>query len=207
MERYAQSRVLIAAHHDESVSWIEDIPPSAAGSNFTAVIYSDTTGGPGYRLVPPGRGKEARSYVMAIIDHYDRLPDAMVFLHGHPYSWHTWAGTGNNVGNTWRMAHEYYVSLSVRTDRRASGREGTCTCRMSSSTGDPQCKRSKLSSHSQAGCRDSCCSVSSLWCLASAWPWGTNPGMRSPKKGTRALGTKHGRSSSGTTLAGSAHCL
>ena len=117
-ERYAQSRLIVVAHHNENIDWTKGIPPG--NGNLTITAYSDTTGGPGYRLVPPGRGYEARAFLRAIVDHYDDLPDAMAFIHGHSTSWHTFAGPDNNVGNTWRMAHltwpvnEYYVALSVR---------------------------------------------------------------------------------------------
>ena len=181
-ERYAQSRMLIVAHHEESVAWTLDIPTSPAGSNFIVVIYSDTASGPGYRLVPPGRGKEARAYFTAIVDHYDRLPDAMAFIHGHPYSWHTWAGTGNNVGNTWRMAHltwpvnEYYVSLSVRCGRSCLHLQDEQHWR------NPHFKCMKVAH--RAGSSPAPCSVRSPLCLASPWHWERHPGgMRCPKRG------------------------
>ena len=120
---------MIIAHHSENIDWTKGIP---ADSNLTVTAYSDTMSGPGYRLVPPGRGKEARAYFTAIVDHYDRLPDAMAFIHAHPTSWHTLAGPGNNVGNTWRMAHltwpvnEYYVPLSVRLIESLIYSRGQC---------------------------------------------------------------------------------
>jgi Protein of unknown function (DUF3431) len=32
-----------------------------------------------------------QGYLTAIIDHYDDLPDLMLFMHGHQHSWHTFA--------------------------------------------------------------------------------------------------------------------
>ena len=83
------------------------------------VAYSDSIRGPGSRKVAPGRGNEARAYLMALVDYYDKLPDAMVFIHGHHESWHTDAGPGKHVDGTWRLGYltwpiiEYYVPLSV----------------------------------------------------------------------------------------------
>jgi hypothetical protein len=37
----------------------------------------------------PNRGGESMAYISGIIDHYDNLPDFMVFLHGHRLAWHT----------------------------------------------------------------------------------------------------------------------
>jgi len=39
--------------------------------------------------IMPNRGAESMAYLTAIIDHYDNLPDLMVFMHGHRLSWHT----------------------------------------------------------------------------------------------------------------------
>ena len=42
-------------------------------------------------LVPlkivPNRGAEAMAYLSAIIDHYDNLPDIMIFMHAHRFAW------------------------------------------------------------------------------------------------------------------------
>jgi hypothetical protein len=38
--------------------------------------------------IVPNHGAEAMMYLTAIIDHYDDLPDFMVFMHGHRASWH-----------------------------------------------------------------------------------------------------------------------
>ena len=38
--------------------------------------------------VPVNKGNEAMAYLSFIIDHYDDLPDRMLFLHGHYKSWH-----------------------------------------------------------------------------------------------------------------------
>lgn len=44
---------------------------------------SDNASVPITREVRSGRGKEARSYLAAILDHWDDLPDAIAFMHAH----------------------------------------------------------------------------------------------------------------------------
>lgn len=43
------------------------------------------------KTVPDGRG-ETLSYLEWIVSHYDRLPDTMVFIHDHLFSWHQASG-------------------------------------------------------------------------------------------------------------------
>lgn len=38
--------------------------------------------------VPRNQGQEAMAYTTFLIDHYDNLPDYMVFVHGHQKAWH-----------------------------------------------------------------------------------------------------------------------
>ena len=117
-ERYAQSRVVVIAHHSEDPAWTAGV--TAPG--VEVVLYTDSglfAGRPGFKLYPAGKGKEARAYLSAIVDRWDALPDAMVFLHAHNTSWHTVVGHGNNLGSVWRLNHlkwpisEYFVPLSV----------------------------------------------------------------------------------------------
>lgn len=39
--------------------------------------------------IMPNRGSESMAYLTAVIDHYDNLPDLMLFMHGHRLAWHT----------------------------------------------------------------------------------------------------------------------
>ncbi|ORY07280.1 hypothetical protein BCR34DRAFT_489523 [Clohesyomyces aquaticus] len=38
--------------------------------------------------VPKNKGREAMVYLTYIIDHYDDLPDTVLFMHAHRYAWH-----------------------------------------------------------------------------------------------------------------------
>ena len=76
-----------------------------------------------------GPGNEARTYLAAILDHWDRLPDAVAFVHAHNSTWHTRVVEERN-STTWRLQHlrwplsEPYVPLSVSggCQGRAGGR-------------------------------------------------------------------------------------
>lgn len=39
-------------------------------------------------FVPLNKGNEASGYLKYIIDHYDAMPEYVVFIHDHEYSWH-----------------------------------------------------------------------------------------------------------------------
>jgi Protein of unknown function (DUF3431) len=51
--------------------------------------------------VPRNKGRESMAYLTFVIDHYDHLPEIMVFLHPHksgwPQAWHTDANAYDNV--------------------------------------------------------------------------------------------------------------
>ncbi|KAK5952430.1 hypothetical protein OHC33_006473 [Knufia fluminis] len=51
--------------------------------------------------VPENKGREAQAYLTFLVDHYDHLPELMLFLHPHlegwPAAWHTDAEDYNNV--------------------------------------------------------------------------------------------------------------
>ena len=59
-----------------------------AENRSTTLIYPEINPVLPLRIIP-NRGSESISYITAIIDHYDDLPDIMLFMHGHRFSWHT----------------------------------------------------------------------------------------------------------------------
>ena len=58
--------------------------------DFPRVVYhvaeSNNETGP---CLVKGKGKEAMGYLTFIRDHYDFLPEYVIFLHGHLHSWHS----------------------------------------------------------------------------------------------------------------------
>eukprot|EP00884_Botryococcus_braunii_P007369 jgi/Botrbrau1/16633/Bobra.0068s0052.1 len=82
-------RMIIAAIGQEDVSWLyqgalENIPKKVYHALDSPFGLFST----GHHRPAMNRGNEAGSYLQFIIDHYDRLPRTMVFIHGHLSSWH-----------------------------------------------------------------------------------------------------------------------
>ncbi|OCL15201.1 hypothetical protein AOQ84DRAFT_259008, partial [Glonium stellatum] len=77
------ARVLVVARlSSENVDWLQEELPDVP----TAVYTVDDPTAP---LHPPeNKGREAMVYLSYLIDHYDNLPDEMIFLHYHRWAWH-----------------------------------------------------------------------------------------------------------------------
>ncbi|KAH0559700.1 hypothetical protein GP486_003785 [Trichoglossum hirsutum] len=75
----------------ENVSWIaEELP------DLDTAIY--VVNDPNAPLHPPkNKGNEAMVYLTYIIDHYESLPDIMIFMHAHRFSWHNNDILGNDA--------------------------------------------------------------------------------------------------------------
>ncbi|KAL4444199.1 hypothetical protein ABPG75_011936 [Micractinium tetrahymenae] len=113
---YARSRLLVLAAHGENTSWAFN-----AGVKVPIKVYTNSNDS-SVRIaagVLSGRGKEARSYIAAILEHWDRLPDAVAFMHAHGDSWHNYLGEVH-TNSEWRLMHlrwptnEDYVDLTCR---------------------------------------------------------------------------------------------
>jgi len=84
------SRILVLASiRAESTKWVEkelsDILEPKGPLNV-AVYVSDDAEAP---LHPPAnRGHESNVYLTYIIDHYDSLPDVVIFAHADQFAWH-----------------------------------------------------------------------------------------------------------------------
>jgi hypothetical protein len=67
---------------DEKTDWIQEEIPGLA----TAIYVADDPSAP---LHPPkNKGNEVMVYLTYIIDHYEDLPDIIMFMHSHRFSWH-----------------------------------------------------------------------------------------------------------------------
>ncbi|KAJ6262064.1 hypothetical protein Dda_2868 [Drechslerella dactyloides] len=82
---YSRDLVVAAVKHDD-VSWIEKHLTGWTPRIYItdAANYGDTNS----LTVPRNKGREANVYLTYIIDHYDHLPDYMVFIHSLRYQWH-----------------------------------------------------------------------------------------------------------------------
>ncbi len=67
---------------EEDVEWLSVELPDVP----TAIYVADDATAP---LHPPkNKGHEVMIYLTYIIDHYDDLPDIIIFMHSHRWSWH-----------------------------------------------------------------------------------------------------------------------
>jgi hypothetical protein len=82
-------RLVVATLADDDNSWIESelsdlLEPE--GPLSTALYVVDDANA---ELHPPeNKGHEAIVYLTYLIDHYERLPDVSIFMHGHGGAWH-----------------------------------------------------------------------------------------------------------------------
>ena len=65
----------------EDVSWLDKDLPDLDKKIYT-VDAKDHSG------LPANKGHEAMVYLTYIIDHYDKLPDIVMFMHPHKIAWH-----------------------------------------------------------------------------------------------------------------------
>ena len=79
----AYSRIVVIPRmQEDNVSWISEELP-----DIPTAIY--TANNPKAPLHPPrNKGHEVMIYLTYIIDHYDSLPDIMIFMHAHRYTHH-----------------------------------------------------------------------------------------------------------------------
>ncbi|KAK2796774.1 hypothetical protein FQN51_008998 [Onygenales sp. PD_10] len=77
--------LVIAALQSEDPSWAHDL--AAHDPNLTAAVYT-VDNGTAPLTVPKNKGHEAMVYLTYLIDHYDHLPDIVIFMHAHLITWH-----------------------------------------------------------------------------------------------------------------------
>ncbi len=65
----------------EDISWLDKDLPTLPKKIYT-VDAADKSG------LPANKGREAMVYLTYIIDHYDTLPDVVLFFHPHKLTWH-----------------------------------------------------------------------------------------------------------------------
>ncbi|RAL13579.1 DUF3431 domain-containing protein [Aspergillus homomorphus CBS 101889] len=77
------SKILVVPQADgEDTSWIEFELPE-----WQSAVYA--VNDPSAPLHPPkNKGHEVMVYLSYIIEHYDKLPDIIAFMHSHQFAWH-----------------------------------------------------------------------------------------------------------------------
>jgi hypothetical protein len=87
----------------ENVSWIKEELPGLD----TAIYVMDDPDAP---LHPPkNKGNEAMAYLTYIIDHYEKLPDIIIFMHAHRFAWHNNDILGNDAAEMVRRLSSEHV--------------------------------------------------------------------------------------------------
>ncbi|KAL9110011.1 MAG: hypothetical protein Q9227_005350 [Pyrenula ochraceoflavens] len=74
--------LVIAKTKEEDTNWLDELLPDVDKATY---IADDITA----PLHPPtNKGHEVMIYLSYIVDHYDNLPDIMIFMHAHRWTWH-----------------------------------------------------------------------------------------------------------------------
>ena len=70
--------IVVVAKYKENVEWVNR-------AQFKNVIVYDKSGVDNGCVNVPNNGRESETFLRFIIEHYDNLPDNVVFLQGHPF--------------------------------------------------------------------------------------------------------------------------
>lgn len=96
--------MVIPRMKDENISWIADELP-----DLNTVIY--VANDPSAPLHPPmNKGHEVMIYLTYIIDHYDDLPDIVIFMHAHRWTHHNNRLLGHDAVQMIRRLNSDYVT-------------------------------------------------------------------------------------------------
>lgn len=77
------SRILVIAKvKSEDTKWIDEELPGIK----KAIYVADDPSAPFHP--PKNKGHEVMVYLTYLIDHYEEVPDIMIFMHAHRYTWH-----------------------------------------------------------------------------------------------------------------------
>jgi hypothetical protein len=99
---------VVVARYKEDTSWTKRV-------KYPCLVYDKENPENPYN-VPVNKGHEASVYFKYIIDHYDKLPDYVVFVHGHEKDWHH-PGSIVDTINSFKFSDDEYTNINV-TDVR-----------------------------------------------------------------------------------------
>ncbi|KAF2751769.1 hypothetical protein M011DRAFT_463273 [Sporormia fimetaria CBS 119925] len=112
------SRVLVVSKTlREDTRWISKELP-----DFQTAIYETNNLTTSKYTTPANKGHEAMVYLTYIIDHYDELPEIMVFIHAHKQAWHNNFLLSNDTPTTLRrlrsdrIIRQGYMNLRCHHD-------------------------------------------------------------------------------------------
>ena len=106
----SEKHLVIASYTAQNVSWLDDVPTAWTVKRY---MMDDPDAQSPPLPVPVNQGREAMAYLTYIIDHYDSLPDYMIFTHGHERSWHQQEHLQQKIRalNLTALDEENYISL------------------------------------------------------------------------------------------------
>lgn len=101
------SRMLVIGRlKQDDISWVSAELP---GLNTSIYVVDDDD--PNARLrIPKNKGHEAMVYLTYIIDHYDELPDTVLFFHPHQGTWHNNVLNDLDTATTIRRLNDAHVA-------------------------------------------------------------------------------------------------
>jgi hypothetical protein len=72
---------VVITHYKENIDWVKNINPDVS-------IYVYSKSDTRFIYYPVIQGNDTNGYLKFIIDNYNKLPDKILFLHGHRNNWH-----------------------------------------------------------------------------------------------------------------------
>ncbi|KAL1652265.1 hypothetical protein SLS58_000392 [Diplodia intermedia] len=95
------SRVLVVPRmKNEDVSWIDEVREQLPDLQTAIYVMDDPWAD--FR-VPKNKGRESMAYLTYVIDHYDDLPDIVLFFHAHKVGWHNLLILGQDSAEMLKM--------------------------------------------------------------------------------------------------------
>ena len=113
------SRVMVLPRtRDENISWIAQQLP---GLNTSVYVVDEPTAP---QHPPKNKGHEVMVYLSYIIDHYDDLPDIVIFMHAHRFTYHNNELLGADAAQMIRRLSNEHVVRSGFVNMRCSWAPG-----------------------------------------------------------------------------------
>ena len=113
------SRVMVIPRtKDEDITWIaEELP----GLDLSVYVVDEPTAP---QHPPKNKGHEVMVYLSYIIDHYDNLPDIVIFMHAHRFTYHNTELLGADASQMIRRLSNEHVMRSGFVNMRCSWAPG-----------------------------------------------------------------------------------
>ncbi|KAL6230613.1 hypothetical protein BDW75DRAFT_62600 [Aspergillus navahoensis] len=109
----------MARLEEEPVHWVHEELPDWQRAIYTVNPSKSTLADDKRLKTPLNKGHESMAYLTYLIDHYDRLPSTIAFIHSHRSgfltAWHVDAPLHNNVAALWSLRLDFVQRNAVWT--------------------------------------------------------------------------------------------